>query len=76
MLQDQDNYCRAVSRELGLDRDTVRNSIRFLAELGVVKRERKGRKKVVLVNSSIVENMELDQGDDRPRLEDSFSVKS
>lgn len=75
MAQEEDNYCREVSRELALDRDTVRNSIGFMEELGVVKRKRKGKKKVVMVNSSIIENMELDQGQDstgKPSLGDSM----
>ena len=78
MFQEEENYCRNIARELGLDRNTVRSSISFLEELGIVSRNREGQKKTALVNSSVLENMKLENSDDedRPQLSDSFSVES
>lgn len=73
MAQENDNYCREVSRELDIGRDTVRKSLEFMEELGVIARKRRGQKVISLVNSSVIENMELDQEqDEKPSLGDSL----
>ncbi|MFB6180777.1 MAG: hypothetical protein ABEJ93_02780 [Candidatus Nanohalobium sp.] len=58
----EENYISKISTELDMARNTVSRKIDHLKTLGLVKRERRGQKKVVLVNEDLLES--IDYGPD------------
>ncbi|RZN61645.1 MAG: ArsR family transcriptional regulator [Methanonatronarchaeia archaeon] len=55
MNNEEENYPRNISRELGISQAQLNNHLRHLENISVVKRVREGQKKIVYVNSGIVE---------------------
>lgn len=53
--RDEQNYLRNIARELDISVNHVNNLLNMFEEICVVRRVREGQKKVVYVNSSIVE---------------------
>jgi len=54
-LDDDANYVAAIARETDLTRKTVHNVVEHLLDLGLVEVEREGRRKLISVDSSLVD---------------------
>lgn len=55
--QEQENYPRNLAREISISRSTLNSRLNFLEDIGVVSKVRKGQKKIVRLNSEVVQKV-------------------
>jgi len=55
--QEEDNYPKNIAEEVGINRSTLNDRLSFLEDIGVAKKVRQGQKKIIRLNSVVIQSV-------------------